>query len=430
MAYGDECQYRHCPNGCSGNGECDKLEGHCGCYYPWAGPKCDYNMLFPHPVDRIKDHNVFDVYNINFTHSKRWDLYNLEVTAKCFDPLLNQEFGVALMKERQPTTVPYRSPTQPGWSTVSPPELVSMFTANYPKDHVLWRTLSVCPTDLRLEDPRHVWKIGVFGAPKMHYQLSYRIVESLIPLKKYFQIETYGKRYLYFTRTRAHQRAYETMWLDIHVEEGEFDNIEVMRTICPRPGVVPLKSLNFKTDPTWSTQWKRNGTAFRIELFSCSDEVGEYFVSIDTRGKYFRGTGYAEVISTDHRCVTIEPPFRQEILVTMGQVVRMAFPGVIGFLVFLFLAVRIGRYCYIQRTVAARHKDRLEKERFDALATADYFGEEVPDESMPEVVTKKIRKATSSFEARKAREKRLEAEVMKAQIEAEGLLRGEEKAVY
>ena len=50
MAYGDECQYRHCPNDCSGNGECDELEGNCGCYYPWAGARCDYNTLFPHPV--------------------------------------------------------------------------------------------------------------------------------------------------------------------------------------------------------------------------------------------------------------------------------------------------------------------------------------------------------------------------------------------
>jgi len=342
MAYGDECQYRHCPNDCSGNGECDELEGNCGCYYPWAGARCDYNTLFPHPVDRIKGEGLFDVFNINLTHTSRWTLYNIEVTGRVFDPLLNQEFGFALMTERQPATVPAVQPQQPVWSKAPTPELVSMFTAGYPQDHVLWRTLSVCPTDVRLEDPRHVWKIGVFGKPKTHYQLQYRVTESLIPLNTYFQIETYGKRYLYYTRTRAHQRSYSFMWLDIHVEEGKFDNIQVMRTICPKAGVVPIKELKYEVDSTWATQWKQNGTAFRIELFSCGDAVGEYFVGIDTRGSYFRGTAYAYILENDHRCVTIEPPFRQEVLVTLGQVVRLAFPLVIGFIVFIILAVRIG----------------------------------------------------------------------------------------
>jgi len=263
----------------------------------------------------------------------------------------------------------------------------------------------------------------------MKYTLQYRIVETLIPLKTYFQIETYGKRYLSFTRTAEHQQKITTMWLDIHVEEGDFDSIMVQREICPEAGVVPMKEMT-NNDTTWITQWKQNGTTFRIELFECSDPVGEYFVAIDTRGKYFRATAYAEVIEEDHRCVTIVPPFRLEIVVTLGEVLRLAFPAVLGFAVVTFLAIRIGRYCYVQRMVAKRHKERLEKERFDALAAADYYGEEQPDESMPEVNTRKVRKATSSFEARKAREKRLEQEVIRAQIESEGLMRGEEKAVY
>jgi hypothetical protein len=405
------------------------LMGRCGCYYPWAGEKCDFNMMFPHPVERVKSNEVFDIYSINFTHSTRWDLYNIEVTASLDDPLLNQQFGVSLMKEQHPVTVPYREPSQPAWSKMPPPELVSIFHAPYPNDHALWRTLSVCPTEFRREDPRHVWHVGVYGQPKTKYKVQFRTVEALIPLQKYFQIETYGMRYLTFTRTKAHQREYSSLWLDVHVEAGEFDNIGVMRGICPQAGVIPLTEVTWD-DPTWITQWKRNGTTYRIEIFSCSDEEGEYFVGIDTRGKYFRGTAYAQVITQDHRCATIIPPYRLEIVVTLGEVIRLAFPAVIGFAVFTFLCVRIGRYCYVSRMVAMRHKQRLEKERYDALAAADYYGEEAADEGLPEVMTRKLRKATSSFEARKAREKRLEAEVMRAQIEAEGLLRGEEKAVY
>jgi len=304
-----------------------------------------------------------------------------------------------------------------------------MFSQGYPNDHVLWRTLSVCPTEIRREDPRNVWQVGVFGQPKTKYQLSFRMVESLIPLNKEFQIETYGMRYLYFTHLAAHQRKYTTMWLDIHLEAGDFDNIAVLRGICPDAGTIPLKVVT-PSDATWITRWGRNGTTYRIELFSCSDPVGEYFVGIDTRGKYFRAVAYAQLVENDARCVTIVPPFRLEIVVTLGEVIRLAFPGVIGFAAFTFITVRIGRYCYISRMVAIRHKQRLEKERYDALAAADYYGEEQADEGLPEIETRKLRKATSSFEARKAREKRLEAEVMRAQIEAEGLLRGEEKAVY
>merc|ERR1711871_1031269 len=120
----------------------------------------------------------------------------------------------------------------------------------------------------------------------MKYDVQYRIVESLIPIDKYFQIETYGKRYLYFTHQAEHQHKYTTMWLDIHVEAGEFDNIAVMRNMCPQAGVIPLKELAWG-ESTWITQWKRNGTTYRIELFSCGDPTGEYFVGIDTRGKYF-----------------------------------------------------------------------------------------------------------------------------------------------
>merc|ERR1711871_779303 len=136
----------------------------------------------------------------------------------------------------------------------------------------------------------------------------------------------------------------------------------------------------------------QNGTTYRIELFSCNDVVGEYFVSIDTQGKYFRGVAYAQLIENDHRCVTIVPPFRLQVLVTLGEVIRLAFPAVIGFAVLVFLAVRIGRYCYVSRMVALRHKERLEKERYDALAAADYYGEEQADEGLPEVITKKYAK--------------------------------------
>jgi len=219
------------------------------------------------------------------------------------------------------------------------------------------------------------------------------------------------------------------MWLDVHLEAGSVDTMAVTTNICPDDGIIPHRYLTYK-DTTWSTRWKQNGTTYRIELFSCSDPVGEYFVGFDTRGKYFKATGYAQVIEEDHRCVTIIPPFRLEVVVTLGEVIRLAFPAVIGFAVLTFLTIRIGRYCYIQRMVARRHKERLEKERYDALAAADYYGEEQADESLPEVVTRKLRKATSSFETRKAREKRLEQEVMRAQIEHEGLARGEEKAVY
>jgi len=431
ISYGprQQCEYKRCPNDCMGNGECDKLLGRCGCYYPWAGPKCDYNMLFPHPVTRIKSADVFDIYRINMTHADRWTLYNIEATATCEDPLLNQEFGLFIMKERAPTTVPYERAIAPQWTSKPSPEGVAMFKTLYPHDHKLWRSLSVCPTEVRREDPRQVWNIGVAAPPGMRYQLQFRIVESLIPLNLDFQVETYGIRYYYFTHLAAHQRKHSTMWLDIHVEAGTLFKVSIVKDICPEAGVIPMKQLDAQ-DTTWSTKWGENGTTYRIELFSCGDETGEYFVGIDTAGKYLRATAYAQVIEDDHRCATIIPPWRLTVVVQLGEVIRLVFPAVIGFFVFTFLAIRIGRYCYVSRMLAKRHKERLEKERYDALAAADYYGEEQADDGLPEVQTRKVRKATSSFEARKARERRLEQEVMRAQVEAEGLLRGEEKAVY
>merc|ERR1719163_2736789 len=134
----------------------------------------------------------------------------------------------------------------------------------------------------------------------MQYNVQFRMVESLIPLNKEFTIETYGKRYLYFTRTAAHQAKYSTMWLDVHLEAGSVDTMAVTTNICPDDGIIPHRYLTYK-DTTWSTRWKQNGTTYRIELFSCSDPVGEYFVGFDTRGKYFKATGYAQVIEEDHR---------------------------------------------------------------------------------------------------------------------------------
>ena len=47
--------------------------------------------------------------------------------------------------------------------------LISSLVRPYPSDHVFYRTLSVCPFDLRKKDPRHVYTFGVKAPPNSKY---------------------------------------------------------------------------------------------------------------------------------------------------------------------------------------------------------------------------------------------------------------------
>merc|ERR1740130_1852171 len=61
---------------------------------------------------------------------------------------------------------------------------------------------------------------------------------------------------------------------------------------------------------------------YRLEIFDCSSEVGEYVLMVETGGQHFKGTAFVQLFNDDHRCTTIVPPMREEILVTFGQVVE------------------------------------------------------------------------------------------------------------
>merc|ERR1712159_716211 len=157
---------------------------------------------------------------------------------------------------------------------------------------------------------------------------------------------------------------------------------------------------------------------YRIEIWDCSSAVGEYIVMIDTRGRHFKGTAYAQIRHNDHRCQTIVPPMREEILVTFGEVVERSFPIVVGFVVFVFLLFLAVRYCIRQAAVSAAHRKRIDMERYKKISSTEYFGEDEPTEE--EYSTKTLRKAKSAFQTRREREKRIEKEIVKAQMLVDG----------
>ena len=49
--------------------------------------------------------------------------------------------------------------------------------------------------------------------------------------------------------------------------------------------------------------------------------TGEYVLMVETAGQHFKGTAFVQLFNDDHRCTTIVPPMREEILVTFGQVI-------------------------------------------------------------------------------------------------------------
>jgi len=400
----------------------------------------------------------------------RWTLYNLEATAKTFDALENSRFELAIMKEQGP-------------------ESYTFFKSEAYDGRTMWRTVSVCPFDLRRKDPRQTYVIGVKAPANSRYDLQFRHTESLIPLNQNFTIETYGRRYLYFTRTAFHQANYSYMWIDIKVEQGKFETIGVMNGQCPKltekmssyarwgydyssytvwgPGgkFCPCNETTLECDSTTaSTSVVANGSnattlsvngsqadvtvvghgldpndhpcarnknmTYRIEMWDCSSDVGEYILMIDTRGEYFKGTAYAYVQHNDHRCQTIVPPLREEILVTFGEVVKETFPIVVGGTVFLCLLFLVIRYCYKQAMVNAQHRKRMDKEKYDQMDASEYFGEEKELEEENQIFTRKARVARSAFQIRKERETRIEKALIKAQAIADGYDDGEFKATY
>lgn len=415
-----------CPSNCSGHGSCDPWSGGCTCIYPWGGDACDLWQWYVNPVAQVHSANEYDVFDfdLRWWNISRWEFHTLEVTANLTDQLANQGFGLTLMKERVGVDA-----SKQYW-----------VSQQYPPDHELHRSLAVCPLDLQDEDPRYVWKVGVKSMPNTPYTLQFNVTKTEIPLNEDFIVETYGFRYLHIERFVGHEANYSSMWLDIEVLDGTFENIRVSPTVCPIDEHETDHHLEPK-DWTWTTifdSWDYHvasglnttnrtynssydgggGTnRYRLELWDCSSRAGYYFVGVDARGGYLKAKMHATINHNDHRCETIVPPMREEIIVTFGEVVERTFPVVVGTIVLVFLLFMAVRYCVTQRAIINAHKKRLDQERFKNVTADDYFGEETGEDVY---TTKKARKAVSAFQARKEREGRLAKEIVRAQLLADG----------
>jgi len=470
--FGATCQFKLCPSNCSGHGSCDLDTGTCSCDIPWSHRRCDFNTYFTKPVARVKHADTeYDLYsyNLSWFNVSRWTLYNLEANAWIFDASESSQFTLALMKERDPDPLIYYKQIP------------------YPSDHVFYRTLSVCPFDLRLKDPRQVYTFGVKAPPNSRYELQFNHVEARIPVGEEFVIETYGRRYLYFERLVEHQHNYSYMWIDLKVEQGNFSKIAVMYANCPDASKVTLRESQWSSGASSYTVWGPQGTkcpcnanktqygenktdqscayqqpqnqsitihrtvsdslldqsdadskhpcehdaasTYRLEIFDCSSDIGQYVVMIETSGQHFKGTGFAQVFNDDHRCNTIVPPMREEILVTFGQVVEITFPIMVSTIVLMVLFVLVATKCYQQAIVNRQHRDRLDAEMFAKMNPTEYFGEEDEDENMKHA-TKFARHAKSAFQTRREREIRLEAALVNAQVMAEGYNTGETQETF
>jgi len=263
-------------------------------------------------------------------------------------------------------------------------------------------------------------------------------------------VEAYGIRYMHFERLVEHQQNYSFMWVDLEVLEGRFNSIRVLKDKCPIDANKEYHNL-LPNMFSWNTEYSAKEVAlnfnisewptftpigettsrnrYRIELFDCSSAAGVYFMAIDARKGYVKARMTARVYHNDHRCQTISPPMREEILVTFGQVVEITAPIAIGVIVLLFVLFFSLRYFVIQSRIIQAHKDRIDRERYDAMNAADYFMEEKEDEG--QYLTKHERKAVSQFQQRKAREARLEKEIIKAQMVIDGYNNDDDnKAMY
>lgn len=520
-SYGETCEFKTCDGNCTGNGSCDPTSGVCTCEYPWGGPTCSENIWYVHPVSKIHSAEVYDNVTVDLTwwNITRWDYHSLEVNLNLSDTLINRELVVTLFKERL------------GVIHKTEPHKMMVWTAQaYPIDHILSRSISVCPNDFLVEDPRYKWVIGIRAPAGTPYTIQFNITKTLIPLTitpivsmpmptngtnvtnttyttntinntnatsapttnapttnaptneptnvnmtntsaNYsnittvtafnstnitelvvgeFVVETYGIRYMHFERLVEHQQNHSFMWLDIEVLEGSFNSIRVLKDTCPvatnteyhylmprmfswdteYSALETALDFNLSTWPTDTPTGETTSTnRFRLELFDCSSPAGVYFIAVDARTKFVKAKMSARVYANDHRCQTISPPMREEILVTFGQVVELTAPIAIGVLVLGFILFFVIRYCVIQNRISASHRERIDRERYNAMDASEYFMEEKDDSAFYE--TKHERRAVSSFQLRKSREVRLEKEIVKAQMQMDGYANDEDnKAMY
>lgn len=391
--YGTTCEFSTCPGNCSGHGSCVARTGQCVCNYPWSGAACDHWQWYVTPVVKHHSDQEYDMFDLDLRwwNITRWEYYTIEVNTNLTDTLSNQQFTITLMKERLGVYA-----TEQYWDGKS-----------YPTDHAFHRSISICPLDIATVDPRYNWKIGVKALPNTPYQLQFNVTKTLIPLDEDFIVETYGYRYLHIDHLPQHQANYTYMWLDIEILDGGFNSISVRPDTCPLEEhenshlLKPKDWTRSTIFDTWgyidthtsstvsnytsgnssgnsSTQTGReyNSTyapstqtnRYRLELWSCGAPTGTYFVAIDARAKYVKAKLRATIGVNDHRCQTIVPPMREEILVTFGEVVERSFPIVIGFVVFVFLLFLAVRYCIRQAAVSAAHRKRIDMVILPTLA--------------------------------------------------------------